>query len=46
MSHDDCQEQGIQFSVLVTLLASNALMFLTEAAIGWLAQSSAYWPIR
>jgi Co/Zn/Cd efflux system component len=27
--------------VLVTLLAINALMFLIEAAIGWLAQSSA-----
>jgi Co/Zn/Cd efflux system component len=41
MSRDDCLEQGIRSSVWVTLLAINALMLLIEAAIGWLAQSSA-----
>jgi Co/Zn/Cd efflux system component len=40
-SDDDRLEQGMQSRVLVTLLAINALMFLIEAAIGWLAQSTA-----
>jgi cation diffusion facilitator family transporter len=41
MSDDDRPEQGIQSRVLVALLTINALMFLIEAAIGWLAQSTA-----
>ena len=34
-------EEGIQSKLLVTLLVVNALMFLVEVVVGWLAQSTA-----
>jgi Co/Zn/Cd efflux system component len=33
-------EEGIQSRLLVTLLVVNALMFLIEVVVGWLAQST------
>ena len=44
MAKCGCQlepEEGIQSRLLVMLLAINASMFLMEAVIGWLAQSTA-----
>jgi Co/Zn/Cd efflux system component len=44
MTKCECQlepEEGIQSRLLVTLLVVNALMFLLEMVIGWLAESTA-----
>jgi cation diffusion facilitator family transporter len=39
--HEIEAEEGIQFRLLVILLEVNALMFLVEVVVGWVAQSTA-----